>query len=354
MIDTVIISIPQNEYKPRSNYRGTFSWKPVGKNSFFEKYLLSSATPTSGYFPKVFLHKNGRSESLRLEFSAPKVLHGNNLEEMSQKDFYEMIKKLQLLIFRMGLYLSKEVLSRSNVCAIHIGKNIRLSGGYTSSFVIKELSKLNISKRFDLNKTDFRNSGEGFQVYTKQHSIVFYDKSLEILSDEKIAKDLTQKGLFRQKTDQILRLEIRLCKAQKIKGVYGVLGLKYEEFLYQNCQDCNLSEILKYYWKTIIFCKNEFLFTKSVCPETNLAFLLRKLPDLKPKEAIYLIGLQSIAVSENSMREIRHLFDRKFSQRNWYRITADIKKLNSLNKFETHEWVRQIEDQLGIIRINSP
>lgn len=354
MIDTVIISIPQNEYRSRSNYRGSFIWKPVGKNSFFEKYLLSSPDPTTGYFPKVFLHKNGRSESLRLEFSAPKILYGNNLEEMSQKNFPEMISRLQLTLFKMGLYLSKEALSRSNVCAIHIGKNIRLSAGYTASFVIKELSKLNISKRFDLNKTDFRNAGEGFQIYTKQHSIVFYDKSLEILSDEKVVKDLTQKGVFRQKTDQILRLEIRLCRARKIKGIYGVLGLKYGDFLDTNCLDHNLLEILKHYWKTIIFSKNEFLFTRSVCTENNLTSLLRKLPNLKPKEAIYLIGLQSIAVSENSMREIRHLFDRKFSQRNWYRITADIKKLSSLNNFETHEWVKQIEDQLGIIRVNSP
>ena len=40
-----------------------------------------------------------------------------------------------------------------------MSKNIELKE-YTTKFVIQELQKVNLSKKLDLNKADFRNTGE--------------------------------------------------------------------------------------------------------------------------------------------------------------------------------------------------
>ena len=42
--------------------------------------------------------KRGREIYLKIEFSAPKLLFGNNLEELEEADFDKIINKLQEII----------------------------------------------------------------------------------------------------------------------------------------------------------------------------------------------------------------------------------------------------------------
>ena len=59
--------------------------------------------------------------------------------------------------------------------------------------VIAELEKVNLTEKLDLDKTQFRNSGHSLQYRAKSHSLVFYDKILDLQKTEKRAIDQDQK-----------------------------------------------------------------------------------------------------------------------------------------------------------------
>lgn len=113
--------------------------------SRFEKNLMNSSrgyftlvqNPTSAelkqgiYKPRLTLtHRfncSGRSErTLAIEFSIPKLLFGNNFDELTDKDFPAVIQKLQLILKDMGVHVFEDCLINAPVSLVHYSKNIPL------------------------------------------------------------------------------------------------------------------------------------------------------------------------------------------------------------------------------------
>ena len=99
-----------------------------------------------------------------IEFSIPKLLFGNNFDEVEEKQFEEIIKRLRDILDHMGVQVLPETLRGASVSAIHYSKNIPLMDYSTPSMILKELSKIDLNQRLDLNQTDFRNGGPQFEV----------------------------------------------------------------------------------------------------------------------------------------------------------------------------------------------
>ena len=107
------------------------------------------------YYPRVAGIKQGYKKIVKIEFSVPKLIFLNNLDELEEKDFDEVINTLHERLKEMNVYIEKKRLRVAEVSAIHFGKNIILKDGYTPSYVISELEKININKHFDVTKTRF-------------------------------------------------------------------------------------------------------------------------------------------------------------------------------------------------------
>ena len=114
---------------------------------------------------------------LKIEFSAPKMLFGNNFDEMTDSDFPKLLRKLNTTLReQMDVYISEDTLANAPISSIHFSKNIALTD-YTLPYTyIKQLTKVNINKKLDTNQTDYRNEGHSFKYRASSFEIAFYDK----------------------------------------------------------------------------------------------------------------------------------------------------------------------------------
>ncbi len=361
MIDTVKLNVPQEEFTDIGKSR-IGAWHLQSKKRNYEKYILlySKDFIKEAYRPRLTITKRYTRDDVRLmliiEFSVPKLLLGNNLDEVEEEDLPLIIVKLNKCLLQVGIVITEHDLENASVSAFHPSKNSILEEGYTASFVVSELEKINISKRFDLNKTNFRNSGKSLQIYTRSHSLIIYDKMSDLVQPKGRAIDKNktpqQLALFwKLKNDcpgvEILRIEVRLCLKRKINALFAHLGFpanpRFKDvFRKQVCQ-----KVVQYYWDTFIEDKNIFLFGASQDPKKLFTALLHRHPRLKAKEAIYLVGLNTLARYGGGVRELRQMLTGRSSQRGWYRINKGFDFLNDLtDENATHGWVRQISSSI--------
>ena len=232
MLDTIILQIPIYPFDKIDHDRFSPSTRDIFNNlAGFAKFINNpnKLDKDSGiYKPRLTMLKRAKKVYLKVEFSAPKLLFGNNLDEAEESDFNAIVCRLKDLISDMGVQLLDYQIKDAEVIGLHPSKNIKISKPYTSSFIIRELSKINLSKRLDLTKVSFQNDGESLQLYSNSYSIVIYDKISDLSKPPKRAtdKDATTKqlGLFeeiKKNNDdlEILRIEIRLSKMPKLKEV---------------------------------------------------------------------------------------------------------------------------------------
>src|SRR3989338_8280711 len=151
MLDTVILTIPRGSYKlnPQAFTTNANILKMAGN------YLVKCVNnPTATdkkqgtYKPRLTLMKRmtrkGDEIPLKIEFSVAKMLYGNNVDEVEEKDFEKVISALHEAMLDMLVGVSHEDLRNAKVSAFHPSKNIELTTGYTSSFVITELHKIDV------------------------------------------------------------------------------------------------------------------------------------------------------------------------------------------------------------------
>lgn len=362
MLDTVILNIPREQVRDITE-GSVRPWDLQSRTGTYEKYTKN---PPRGlhdgiYRPRLTGMKRsiGRGQKIsfiKIEFSVPKLLFGNNLEEITDKDFPTIVDRLHNRLVEAGLVINKRDIANGSVAAFHPSKNIVLSGGYTASLVSRELAKININKKFDLNKTSFRNGGQSLQGYTQAHAVVVYDKIADLAQTKKRAIDKDpappQLSLFRklkaeQPSLEILRLEIRLTQKQKINAVLKKLGLESNPTFEQICKKDICQKIVQSYWDTIIEGENLFLFGTETNPKNLLKRILRQHPKMRAKNAVYLVGLNMLCNDEGGIRELRAALEKRQSQRGWYRITDGIELLNASRSDKAlHGWVKQIRDAI--------
>ena len=363
MLDTVILNIPRERVRDIANQNGVRPWDLQARTSTYEKFTKN---PPRGardgvYRPRLTGMKrsigNGQKASfIKIEFSAPKLLYGNNLKEVSDRDFAEIVDCLQDRLLEAGLIVNKADIANASVAAFHPSKNIVLSGGYTASSVSRELAKINLNKKFDFDKSSYRNGGQSLQGYTQAHAVVVYDKVADLAKTKKRAIDKdpapNQLSLFREiKTRhaslEILRIEIRLTQRQKINGVLTRLGFAANPTFQQVFKKDVCQKIVQSYWDTIIEGENLFLFGMESNPKNLLKRILRQHPKMRAKDALYLVGLNALCTDEGGIRDLRMILEKRQSQRGWYRITDGIRLLNAGRSDRTlHDWVRQIRTAL--------
>jgi hypothetical protein len=369
MIDTVILAIPREKFKTLGPQGRFPEWTQQAKGKNHKIWVKNGPKQKKAddpYFPRLTgynrqdFRKHTVSKINNIEFSVPKLLYNNNLNELEEKDFPVVIEALRNRLLEMGEVVSKSDLENAVIAGFDPAKNIALTDGYTACGVIRELGKINISKKLELTKVTFKNDGQGLQIYSKAHSVVFYDK-LADLNQKKgraIDKDQTplQLSLFKQIKQkepfaEILRLEVRLRNRPKFNSVLQNLGFQPDPTFKGVFKKDVCQKIVRWYWDTIIKGENIFLFELENNPKRLLRKILRKNQKIKAKEAVYLIGLSVLCKDEGGIRQLRQILEKRIKQRNWYRIGDNIKSLNSfINNTELHSWVRQIDECLANFR----
>lgn len=358
MIDTICLLIPKDQMRYLSEVS---SWELYSKTEQYAKFVRNPSKAekdTGKYFPRLTGYKRRFSyeANVRMEFSVPKLLYLNNLDELQEKDFPAVLDALQDRLKTMGVIVTKSVLQNAPVSSVHFSKNIVLQDGYTVSHLISEMNKVNLRKSFDFAKTRFVNDGQSLYAHTTSHQLVIYDKVADLAKDKKRAIDkdqtLYQRNLFSElnkedEPQEIIRFEIRLSQKQKMNKVLEDLGyLKNPSF--KAVFNTEMSKkVVTDYWKKLIKERNLGLFSISVSIKDVLRTLFLADKKLKPKQAIYLLGLFMLAKDENGMRQLRTIIAKRSHDRTWYRIAKDMQEASELiTKNKLRDWVTQIDKAL--------
>ncbi len=358
MIDTVCLLIPKNQM---SYLNGVVDWQLYSATEEYQKFVRNPSKMDKGtgkYFPRLTGYKRlyNQDANVRIEFSVPKLLYLNNLDELTESDFPEVISLLQERLKTMGIIVEKSTLENANISSVHFSKNIPLQDGYTASHLISEMNKVNIRKTFDFAKTRFMNDGQSLYAHTTSHQLVIYDKISDMGKGKKraIDKDQTtyQMNLFdeikkEKEVEEIIRFEVRVNKKQKLNSLLESLGYKKNPVFRQVFSMEMSKKVVTEYWKKLIKERNLGLFSLSMSNKDILQTLFLADRGIKPKQAIYLFGLFQLARDENGMRQLRTIVSKRSHDRTWYRITQDMQHASELiTKNKVRSWVTQIDKSI--------
>jgi hypothetical protein len=334
------------------------TWNLQSSTPAYQKLVKNPSkrgTESGLYFPRLtgYRRKTGKGEdssTIKIEFSAPKLLYKNNLDELTDAQFGEVIETLRDRLDRMGVVISTADLKQAEVRSIHYSKNIDLRGGYSSRYVIGEIGKINLDRRFDMTKTRYMNEGQSFYAYSVSHSIVLYDKIADLNRGEKraIDKDPTryQRGLFDRLKNQseVLRFEVRLSHARKMNSLLKSLGFPEKPRFQDVYSSSKAVAILTHYWKTMMADNTLPLFAHTSTARDLFRQILFTQKNAKRKTAIYLTGLLLLSQEPGGMRELREVLSKRVHDRTWYRLVSDLRRISANLANQTQrDWYDQVE-----------
>lgn len=286
---------------------------------------------------------------LKIEFSIPKLLYGNNFDEPTDADFPVIIQKLKAVLKEMGVYLFEKNLINAPVSSVHYSKNITLTDYTTPYTYLSQLNKLNINKRLDTNRTDFRNEGHSFKYRANSFEIVFYDK-IKDLQQAKISEkraeekdNALQLGLFDVLTQkrplEVLRVEIRLNKRQKISQILRFIGKDFEPTFVNIFNQDTAKKVLLHYISEIEEAYPPLLTYQYDSPKKFFEKLLVANPKLKPTQALELMGFRML-LEEIGVREYRQM-TKRHGNYYWYSLNQKMKKLNYTDEISVFSLLRK-------------
>ena len=339
MIDTVILTIPvshtwiQEPDKFQPSLRGLKDVIERGLGArLFAKYTYNMPK-SEGYYPRLTVTlrwDKGYQLFLKIEFSIPKLLFGNSLDEVEDKDFDEVVNILKNKLSEMGIRIFTEQLKNALVSAIHYSKNILLSKPYTASMVIKNLGKLDVTKRLELNHRHFQNEGHALYFDSGSYQIVIYDKIKDLAKTNRhsVDKDKTSKqlDLFNYLKEnkiplEVLRLEVRLTKKTKLNSLFRELGFVTNPTFEQVFSKDKAQSVVSHYWNFITQDKNLFMLRFSDTDLLKQVIDFQKLSG-KKLSVIETLGLAQIITysKEFGLRNLRNTLCTHYSERTWFRL----------------------------------
>ncbi len=362
MLDTIVLTLPEHHFKilypERFSPESGFLTNPMygGKTLMKAIYNPTKAEKHSGYKPRLTLVKRPFTDSinaisLKVEFSAPKLLFGNNFVELrGRDDFDAVLTALHSALKQMGIDVPLGLLRNAQVTAIHYSKNVLLERNTPVFLLLAELQKLDLSAKLDLNQTDFRNGGQMVKYHASTYEVALYDK----VKDLQQAKKYGDKRSLEQDNDcqfdllntpqlpEVLRFEVRL-KSKKLKPLMKKLGV-FRPLEFDSLFDEGLSRaILLHFWNQI----TEGLYLHNLTPNDPVTLTERvkaAFPRKRPQSVMQLVGFVTVA-DKMGIPAARSLL--KLTNSMFYAIKKDLKNLDAIHTIPRFSILNAVKEQMA-------
>lgn len=366
MIDTIVLTLKtgmftildHDKFSPSTKglYDASIGYYRLGGRS----NITCKQNPTPNelkqgiYKPRLTVTKRINRErnfeiTLKIEFSIPKLLYGNNFDELTDADFPAVIQKLKNVLKDMGVYLFEKNLINAPVSSVHYSKNIALTDYTTPYTYLSQLNKLNINQRLDTNRTDFRNEGHSFKYRANSFEIVFYDK-IKDLQQAKISEkraeekdNALQLGLFdiltNRKPLEVLRVEIRLNKRQKICQILRLIGKDFEPTFVNIFNQDTAKEVLLHYISEIEDAYPPLLTYQYDSPKKFFSGFIRANHTAKLTQVLKMLGLR-VLLDEIGVREFREM-TKHYGSSSWYSLNKEMKALTQTDEPSVFSLLRE-------------
>lgn len=344
MIDTIILTLVEGSFTITNPDAFTPSAQWAMGGEYKLRGIISKQNPTkqelaSGiYKPRLTLFQRSIASSgvktlLKIELSLPKLFFGNNFEELTQKQFADLVQKLYTVLHTMGIATDITTLAQAPVSVIHFAKNIPLTDGSIPYHYISKIEEANITLSLDVNQTDYRNKGHSYKWHSKAYELVFYDKIRDLEKAKHSDKRSMEKdgaiqahlydALQNRNKFEILRMETRLNNRRKIESLLKKLEIK-AQLTFKGLFKTNIARtVLMHYLDEVERARPPLVDFKTSNTKNLLVTLIFNNPDLSLHRILQLYGMK-MALEHISMRELRTMFG-SYNKRSWYRLVADMK-----------------------------
>ncbi len=348
MIDTIILMLDEDSFEiiNPDAFMPSAGWA-TSKNTYILRGILSKQNPTKKelvagiYKPRLTLLQHPTPLSspkivLKIELSLPKLLFSNNFEELTQKQFPELVEKLCIVLNSMGIATTVDVLAQSPISAIHFSKNIPFTDGSIAYHYINKIKEANASLSLDVNQTDYRNTGHSYRWHSNAYELVFYDKIRDLEQAKKSDKRSMEKDnaiqlhlyekLHSKKMFEVLRMEARLNNRRKIQQILKKLEIKAQLTFKGLFKTQIARKVLLHYLDEIERARPPLLDFKASNTKSLLVALIFNNQSMSPRRILQLYGME-LALEHMSIRELRTMFG-ACNKRSWYRLIADMKNVS--------------------------
>lgn len=326
MVDTVKLMLLKGQYAINSaDFR--YSSKQNGVHRAIRNPSLSELD-AGVYLPRCTLVnrpiRGGMSESLIVEFSAPKLLFGNNFDELNDNDFDKVIDRLIKALAYLRIDIARTDVIDAKVVGWHPSKNVVLGDTFGCRTVINALQGVSVSKIYGVQKTDFTD-GEVLHFHCNSKDIAFYDKIADLrkskVSDKRALENHNriQSGMLEQTKDvSVLRFEIRLNGIRAIKHAYSF------EPTFQTLFSSSLSQtVLIRDWRKLT--KDiDYLSLDTTSPLSIFEGFLSENSSITPRTALAATASVIIA-NQVGAGILRNRLDKQFGSYAWRSIRPLIK-----------------------------
>lgn len=354
MIDTIALTIRDNEYQNMNRIK--FQREIAGGKNPYTKYVYNPNIEKEGYKPRLTIYDRFGTLSLRIEFSAPKLLFDNNFDELVEQDFKDIIRKLQMSLGSMGIIMKSDSLRNAEVSKIDYSKNFVFSDGISSSLIVNELAKVDISAKLDQTNKNFRNDGHLLAYHANSYEICFYDKRKDLEQARKygdnraIEKDNSiQLDLFNSTNTnpfEVLRFEYRLNERRKMKKILADCGIETDLKFRSLFKEQIARKVLLSIWK--IFEDNFSLTVHNTSdPLAILEAVFKAKPESSLLKALAYAKAFDIAASDaGGLTRFRSCIYKHSDYRSWNRIKTQLKGIRLAPHKSKFEALVKVGEQL--------
>jgi hypothetical protein len=346
MIDTIVFVLTKDmfqitdpdKFEPAAHWVENLSKQMRGmqsKQNPSKKELLKGIYKPRLSIANLITKKSFNETMLRIELSLPKLLFGNNFNEIQNKDFAEVTTKLKNTLKDMGVLINSDI-SKLKINAVHYCKNIALNDGSTPYHFINKIKEANIKLSLDTNQTDYRNDGHSYKWHCNRYEVVFYDKIRDLEKAKQSSKRSLEKDsdlqlnifnkINKRSKLEILRMEVRLNKRDKMKQLFKKLKIKSNLTFKSLFKPAISKKILLHYLDELERKRPKLIDYKAANDKALFTDLIFNNPYLGPKQILQMYGLKKIFEVVNA-RELRVMFG-AYSERSWYRLISEANKIN--------------------------
>lgn len=288
---------------------------------------------------------HGRCYRYRITFSVPKLIYGNNISEVTETQFNDVVRLLhsKLVFLALPTNITEKDIKEAIVRRIDYGKNIVLSQSSSIRLIGDTLMKAEHRHRSKYSQVQYRN-GDLYREHIKNRATILYDKIAEYCNTKtKPITDLDKKifELNKNKKSQIVRLEVQIKTTQQLKLELERLGLDKEATRFEDVFSDDIAQrILKKYWSNIV--KGITPNTQTLSPQhlaesfTNIASHNNH---CGPQKAFAKLGFNMLS-TECGLGKVKELYCDYFSPASWSR--DKLKLINDYSGHSTHEDIQKI------------
>lgn len=345
MIDTIWLSLPLGTYKittPEA-FLPVFTpvdfTNPLSLNELIVSYkghreFRQNKQPVyrqqGEVFPTLDIYERYKrhiySCALKVRFSAPKLLRGESVSEISEADYNNILALLLRRLAGMGVSTTLKAIESASVEKVDFCKNILFPSINEARVFLDNLHKCSLGERYENTNTRFANNGYDVRFHSSVFEVVTYLKYFDLLQpssraankrrtfhEKAIANQLKETGII----PPLVRFEVRLNGKPSIqRHIRQAMDKEQTIWTVKELFQATVAQsVLQYNWNQILKDKTNYLLLTQVADKEVCRNLLAL--DFKPQYLLENLGMY-FAIKTLGVKEVKKTLQTKYAHDTWF------------------------------------